>query len=346
MLRTRFTDLVGCSVPVQQAGMGWIAGPDLAAAVADAGGLGMIAMPLVPTAVLADMLTSLERRTTGAFGVNFLMPFLDRDGVEVAAGSARVVEFFYGDPDPALVATVHAGGALACWQIGSVAEARAAAEVGCDLIVAQGIEAGGHVRGKLALLPLLAQVLDAVDVPVVAAGGIASPRAMAAALAAGAAAVRVGTLLVATEEADAHPDYVQALIRARSEDTVLTEAFSVMWPDAPHRVLSSAVASAEALASETAGQAIMAGATVPIPRLAPMAPTRSVTGAIDAMALYAGQSVGAVQRVQPAAEVVGQLTQGAERLLRQVATDLAADPDPGRPAGGTAQAPELQPPSP
>ena len=316
--------------------MGWIAGPDLAAAVADAGGLGMLAMPLVPAPVLAELLTSLTRRTAGAVGVNFLMPFLDRDSVEVAAGSARVVEFFYGDPDPALVATVHAGGALACWQVGSVAEARAAADAGCDLLVAQGTEAGGHVRGSLALLPLLAQVLDAVEVPVVAAGGIASPRAMAAALAAGAAAVKVGTLLVATDEADAHPAYVQALIRARSDETVLTEAFSVMWPDAPHRVLASAIANAKALPGCVAGQATLAGAAIPIPRFAPMAPTRTTTGAVEAMALYAGQSVGAVHGVHPAATIVRQLTQGAEQLLRRVATDLPADPGP---ATGSPEAP-------
>jgi NAD(P)H-dependent flavin oxidoreductase YrpB (nitropropane dioxygenase family) len=86
----------------------------------------------------------------------FLVPFLDLEGVEVAAREARVVEFFYGDPDPDLVRRVHAGSALACWQVGSVAEARAAADAGCYLVVAQGTEAGGHQRGKLPMLSLLA----------------------------------------------------------------------------------------------------------------------------------------------------------------------------------------------
>ncbi|HEV8163681.1 MAG TPA: nitronate monooxygenase, partial [Actinomycetota bacterium] len=103
---------------------------------------------------------------------------------ELAASRARLVEFFWADPDPALVELVHAGGALAGWQVGSVEEAERAADAGCDLVIAQGVEAGGHVRGTVALLPLLAGVLEVVTVPVLAAGGIASARSMAAVLAA------------------------------------------------------------------------------------------------------------------------------------------------------------------
>src|SRR5204863_9454556 len=123
------------------------------------------------------------------------------------------------------------------WQVGSVDEARAAVDAGCDFIVAQGVEAGGHVRGQIGLLPLLDRVLDVVGVPVVAAGGIGTARAMAAALAAGASAVRVGTRFVASQEADTHPDYAQALIDAGPGDTVLTTTVAVMCPGAPHRVL-------------------------------------------------------------------------------------------------------------
>src|SRR5207247_10757963 len=140
----------------------------------------------------------------GPFCVHFLIPFLERECLEVAAARGRVVEFFYGDPDRDLVQTVHAGKALAAWQVGSVDEARAAVDVGCDFIVAQGVEAGGHVRGRIGLLPLLEQVLEVVDVPVVAAGGIGTARAMAAALATGASAVRVGTRIVAAVESTAH----------------------------------------------------------------------------------------------------------------------------------------------
>ena len=317
MLETRFTTLLGCRVPLQQAGMGGVAGPSLAAAVAEAGGLGMVGGAGVPPPVLAEMLDAVAARTRGVFGVNFLMPFLDREAVAVAAARARVVEFFYGDPDPTLVDAVHAGGALACWQVGSVDEAVAACGAGCDVVVAQGTEAGGHVRGTTGLLPLLGAVLDAVDVPVAAAGGIGTPRAMAAALAAGADAVRVGTRFVAAREADAHPEYVAALIAARAEDTVLTRHFSVMWPDAPHRVLRSAVAAAEAWPDDVVGETEVFGGRQPLPRSAVPCPTRATTGAIAAMALYAGESVGAVRNVTSAADIVRELAEGAERLLRR-----------------------------
>src|SRR5215471_14799321 len=108
MLGTRFTSLVGCRVPLQQAGMGGIALPPLVLAVAEAGGLGMLGGVMVPPPLLAEMLDGLATRTDGAFGVTFLMPFLDRDAVDVAAARARVVEFFYADPDATLVEAVHA----------------------------------------------------------------------------------------------------------------------------------------------------------------------------------------------------------------------------------------------
>jgi NAD(P)H-dependent flavin oxidoreductase YrpB (nitropropane dioxygenase family) len=316
MIQTRFTALVGCSVPIQQAGMG-IARQELAIAVARAGALGMLGGGMQPPALLAEELDSSRKESGGPVGVNFLMPFLDRDAVEATAPRARVVEFFYGDPDEELVKTVRAAGALAAWQTGSGEEARAAEQAGCDFVIAQGVEAGGHVRGKTGLLPLLDEVLDAVGVPVVAAGGVGTERGMAAALAAGADAVRVGTRFLAAEEADVHASYVEALVEAGPEDTLLTEAFSTMWPNAPHRVLRSCVEAAEGLEDEFVGEIEHAGERVSVPRLAPPPPGRAATGRIDAMALYAGQSVGAVQRLQPAEAIVRDLADGAERLLRR-----------------------------
>ena len=148
MLTTAFTDLVGCQVPIQQAGMGGVATPELAAAVADAGGLGMVSMVLQPADAVAAGLEALAKQTRGEVGINFLMPLLDPEAVDAAASRVRVVEFFYADPDAALADRVHEGGALAAWQVGSSAEARAAVDAGCDFIVAQGTEAGGHVRGR------------------------------------------------------------------------------------------------------------------------------------------------------------------------------------------------------
>jgi NAD(P)H-dependent flavin oxidoreductase YrpB (nitropropane dioxygenase family) len=318
MIRTAFTTLVGIAAPIQLASMPGVTTPELVAAVADAGGLGMLGAPLMPAAVLDEALDDLAKRTRGVVGVNFLIPFLDDDCLAIAARRARLIEFFYGDPDAALVERAHGGGALVGWQVGSAPEAVAAARAGCDYVVAQGTEAGGHVRGTTSLLPLLSLVLDAVRVPVVAAGGIATGRSLAAVLAAGAGAARVGTRFVAATESGAHPVYVAKLLAASAADTCLTDAFSVMWPDAPHRVLRSAIDAARALGDEIVGEIHYAGQVIAIPRLSIIVPNASTTGRIEAMALYAGESVENVTSVTPAADIVAELVGGAERLLRTV----------------------------
>lgn len=297
---TPFTRAVGCALPLQQAAMGGVATPALAAAVARAGGLGMLAgVGRSAEAVTADVAAAVDLAAGGKVGVGFLVPFLDPDALAAAAAVAPLVELFYGEPQARVVAVVHDGGALAAWQVGSAAEAGAAVDAGCDVVVVQGCEAGGHVRGSVALLPLLDEVCPAVGVPVVAAGGIGSGRVMAAALAAGAAAVRVGTRFVATVEADVHPAYTAALVEAGAADTVLTTAFSMGWPDAPHRVLGPCVAASSA----------------PSSRRSPSPPGRGFAGSVAEAALYAGQSVGAVRRVEPAADVVRQLVADAARAL-------------------------------
>jgi NAD(P)H-dependent flavin oxidoreductase YrpB (nitropropane dioxygenase family) len=270
---------------------------------------------VVPCEDTAAMLDRVTAQTSGVIGINFLVPFLDLAAMETATTRARVVEFFYATPDAELVARVHEGGALAAWQIGSVDEGRAAADAGCDFVIAQGTEAGGHVRGELPLLVLLDQVLERVEVPVIAAGGIGSARAMAATLAAGAAGARVGTRFVASEESGAHPTYVEALLHADAVDTVLTTAFSVDWPDVPHRVLRSCVEAAEAFEGDIVGEEHLGQSVIPVRRFSIPPPGREFTGAIEAMALYAGQSVGTARSIAPAAAIVAELVQGAEHLL-------------------------------
>ena len=333
MLRTRFTELVGCTVPIQQAGIGKLASPALAAAVADAGGLGMVSgIGAAPPEYVAKILDGLRRSTSGAFGANFLIDGVRESGkldadflkvLEVAASRAPVVEFFYEQPDAELVEMAHAGGALVSWQLGSAAEAAAAERAGCDLIVAQGTEAGGHVRGKIGLLALLGEVLPSAKVPVVAAGGIGTGRAMAAALAAGASAVRVGTRFVAAEEAEAHPAYVDKLIAAEAKDTILTEAFSANWPNAPHRVLRSCVEAVERFRGEFVGETAKPWAPdvrVPMRPRDSFVADKTTTGTFDAMPLWAGESVDGVKRIQKAGEIVRELAEEAEQLLRNWGT--------------------------
>ena len=342
MLTTRFTELVGCAVPIQQAGMGAAAPPELAAAVSNAGGLSMLGTArsgagTLPT--LGHLLDQTQALTDRPFGVNFLIPLefvenIDPGCFALAARRARLVEFFWRWPDPALVEAVHAEGALVSWQVGSKEEAVAAAEAGADLIVAQGVGAGGHVRCRVGVLARLDEVLGEVDVPVLAAGGIGTGRALAAVLAAGADGARMGTRFIAATESDAHPRYVEALIAARPGDTVYGSTFNVWW-DAPGRVLRSSVDAAEAFAGEVVGETpSLDGTREPLPRFYPEAITRDTTGAIEAMSLWAGESVGAVTRVLPAAEIVREVADEAERLLGRWGSREPAATGAGTPADG------------
>jgi NAD(P)H-dependent flavin oxidoreductase YrpB (nitropropane dioxygenase family) len=316
MLETAFTRLVGCTVPIQLAGMGSILSPELAAAVSNAGGLGQVTL----TGDVEDASRRLDRlssMTSKPFGVNLLIPYLDRQVLELAAGRARVIDFFWGDPDAELVRLAHDAGSLASWQVGSTAEAIAAEAAGCDFIIAQGFEAGGHIRGTLGLLPLLSSVLDSVSVPVLGAGGIGNGRGIAAVLAAGAAGVRMGTRFIATAESNAHPDYVKALIAARAEDSVRTNRFHVQCRLCPstHGVLRQAIEAADAFDGEYVAEIELDGEREQIVRFRGIPPFKGFHGHIEAMACYAGQSVGDVKRVEPAAEIVTGLVEEAERLL-------------------------------
>jgi len=306
-------------VTIQLAGMGAIVSPELAAAVSEAGALGQISFVQTDPAVAKQRLDRLEQLTRKPYGVNLLLPYVDPEILMMASRRARVVDFFWGDPDPDLVEQVHAEGALASWQVGSVREAISAEKAGCDFISAQGIEAGGHLRGQLSLLPLLEGVLDAVSVPVLASGGIGSARSIAAVLQAGAAGVRMGTRFIAAAESNAHPEYVEALIEAGAEDSVLTTLFEVDCPMCPatHRVVRSALKLAEGLPDRPLGEMEVSGSHYPIPRFFGFPPTRQMTGRITAMACYAGQSVAAIHGVQPAGEIVAELVSGTENLLER-----------------------------
>lgn len=283
-MHTRFTRLVGCDLPLQLAVLGGIGTTDLAAAVAAAGGLGM-----VPGSVdIPDL-------SAGSTGAGFIVPFTPpSDAVTAAAQRCRVVDFHYGQPSDVYVRAVHRGGALCSWQVGSVEEAVAAERAGCDFVVAQGREAGGHVRGAMRVNDIVAAVLNAVSIPVVAAGGIATPYDVAQIIAAGADAVRIGTCFIAAEESAAHPAYTAAVVAASGpQDTVLTTHFDQDWPDAPHRVLTSALARAELTGNR---------------RIDP--PNRHTSGDVSDMAMYAGEGVGAIRQVRPAREIVRELMSG------------------------------------
>jgi nitronate monooxygenase len=318
-LPDRYTSMVRCRLPVQQAPMGSVASVELAVAVAEAGGVGSLTATGRSASSLERVVDELAARTTGVVALNFLTDQIDLDALQVAASGVAVVDFFWSTPAPRPAALAHEGGALVSWQVGSVEEARAAAGAGADVVVVQGTEAGGHVWGHAALLPLLAAVLDVVDVPVLAAGGIGHPRTLAAVLAAGASGARVGTAFIATEESGAHERYKQAVVDAGAGSTTITDAFRTGCPlcatSARHRVLAGCIEAAAGLPEGDAGEVQIGSRTVAVPRGSFMSPTPATTGHVEAMVMYASDAAEAVTAVRPAAEVLTWLCDGAEALL-------------------------------
>lgn len=314
-IKTAFTELVGCEHPIQNAGMG-TASPALAYAVSQAGGLGTFSGVGPNIDQLRDIVSGSAVPAGSMLAMNFLIPFLeDLAVIDVVSNHVRVVEFFYGNPRTDCVDRVHAGGALASWQVGSVDEAKQAVDAGCDLIAIQGVEAGGHVRGTRGLFSLLAELREQIEIPIIAAGGIVTPRTVAMALLCGAQAVRVGTRFVASPESGYHPDYIQAIVNADGNATEYTEKFSVGWEDAPQRVLKASIERAEQTRDEIVAQINFGGTTVDVPKYSFFAPTVDTTGDVSAMAQYCGQGVGMVNDVKPAADIVNELMTGAEQLM-------------------------------
>jgi NAD(P)H-dependent flavin oxidoreductase YrpB (nitropropane dioxygenase family) len=323
-MKTRFTELVGCAVPLQLAPMGQVCTPELIGAVTGAGAMGMTGIPLAPPAVVANALDGLLAPATGPVGFNVLVPFLDLEVVAVAAQRCKVVDFYHGEVDPTAVRHVHDGGALAGWQVGAADEARAAEDAGCDLLVVRGTEGGGRMYGQRSLWPLLDDVLDAAGLAVVAAGGIATARGVAAALAAGADAVRVGTRFVATVESGAHDVWKQAIVDAEAVDSVLTDEFAAMWPSPvkTSRVLQQSIDAARK-APDVVGTLRLGEHDIDMPRFAAAPPTTNASGNVEAMPMYAGESAGAVHAIEHAADVVRELADGARQHLQRAAEQAA-----------------------
>ena len=295
-----------------QAPLGRGAAARLATEVSQAGGLGTLGASWTEPAILREQIRSIARATDGLFCVNLVLDFEQDERLEVAV-EERVpwISFSFG-LRPELIARAQAGGARVMVQVASPDAARAAADAGADALIVQGVEAGGHVQSTVGLLALLAEVRRAVSLPLLCAGGIADPASARAVLAAGAAAIVMGTRFVASEESDAHPSYKARLLHAAGHDTVLTTLFDVGWP-APHRVLrNSTYERWEAAGRPPSGQRPDEGDEIAagIPRYAVNMPLAGVEGEVEAMAMYAGQGVGAIEAVEPATAIVERFAAG------------------------------------
>jgi nitronate monooxygenase len=237
---------LGIEVPIIQAPMGGVVGPALAAAVSNAGGLGTLALWGADIQALRQQVRETRALTAKPFAVNLNLEFPQEERLDACLQEGvPVISFFWREPS-ALVARAKSAGAVVLHTVSTAAEARHAVECGVDVVIAQGWEAGGHVRGKVATMPLIPAVVDAVGpVPVIAAGGIADGRGLAAALALGASGAWIGTRFLASHEAAIHPHYRERILQATEDDTVyLEELFDIGWPKAPHRVLRNSTVAA------------------------------------------------------------------------------------------------------
>jgi nitronate monooxygenase len=315
MLRTSLTEMLSIEVPVVGAPMAGLSGGRLAAAVSAAGGLGLIGVGNSTTPEWIRAEAGQARQAGARFGIGLMawtLPRLPAQFDATLEAGPALVSVSFGDLDPWVLRFREAGIRVAT-QVGDVESARAAAGQGVDVIVARGSEAGGHGLAAVATLPLLQGVLDAVEVPVLAAGGIATARGLAAVLAAGAAGAWVGTALLACEETTNTPAARARIRAARETGTVYTRVF-----DVAQRIPWPAEYGGRALANEFSGRWVgreneLAGDE---DAQAELAAAREADD-YDIAYQYAGQGVGLVTQERPAGEVIAELAAGAERLLRR-----------------------------
>jgi NAD(P)H-dependent flavin oxidoreductase YrpB (nitropropane dioxygenase family) len=315
MIRTPVCDLFDIEHPIALGGMGSATSPELVAAVSRAGGLGALGCHYLSPEQIQSRTAAIRRETNRPFGFNFLL-FDTREDSFAAALELRpaVMQFAWARPDQELAPyfdRAHAAGGKVTYMAGNVPEALRAAKAGADVIVAQGTEGGGHV-GWMASMPLIPMVVDAVaPIPVLAAGGFADGRGLAAALALGADGILLGTRFLATEESPLHPNFKQAIVDSDGHDTQLSEipdiAAGLVWPGAMTRSRRNR------FIERWAGRewALRQGRAEALVRLQ----AARQSGDVEEGPLSMGQDAGLIRDVPPAAEIVRRIAQEAEDIL-------------------------------
>lgn len=323
-----FCETFGIEHPVVLAPMAGVVTDALVAAVSNAGGLGLAPLWHVNADELRKSVRNIKQLTDKPFGVNLNMEFPSLEHLEACLEEGvEVISLFWQVPGEFL-AHAQSGGAKVIYSAGDAADAKVVANLGADAICAQGWEAGGHVRGNVGSMALVPAIVDAVgDVPVIAAGGIADGRGLAAALSLGASAVWVGTRFLAAVEANIHPDYLSHLLASSENDTAHFEnLFDIGWPDAPHRALKNSTSKmwenagrpdfgqrpgeGDVVASSAIGGSVL--------RYQSKSPSADLIGNVEATSMWAGQGVSMVKKVQPAHDIVRDIVDGAKVALERI----------------------------
>lgn len=320
-LHTPVCDLLGSTYPIVLAGMGGVARAELVTAVTEAGGFGFLGMVRESPQLIREEIAKVRAATARDFGVN-LIPAATKPDLLAAELDACIAEHvpvmaLFWDLSADIVKRLRDSGALVVCQVGSLKEAEDAQRAGAQIIVAQGLEAGGHVRGTIPRAALLPHVIKACDVPVLASGGITSGADLAAVMAQGAQGAMIGTAFLATAESFSHNYHKQRVVGAKPGATVHTQAFHVNWPKGAYvRVLPNSVTEGQR-GDPFSGkrEAIGKEGARTIWLFSTDSPLKSMTGDFEAMALYAGEGAGAIDRIVPAGERLLAIAAEAERLL-------------------------------
>jgi nitronate monooxygenase len=343
-LKTRLTREYGVRYPFVSAGMGFVSYPPLVVAVSNAGGIGVLGNAVEPPPSTQSLIRMIANATTKPFGVDLLHdmtafgPATTDAHIDVCVSErVKLVVFHMNVPPRTWVDQLHAAGCRVWQQAASVEQAVEAARIGIDAVIAQGRQAGGHNKSVVRTSPLLRRIIRAVKpLMVLAAGGIATGADVAAALATGADGVWVGTRMVASTEAFAHPDYKRRLLVADGRATAVTTAFGPEYPNVPYRVLrTDLVKRIKGREDEIPpaqpgdspiGETVLFPFTLRQPYTMPpfsaVVPTPDTTGEFDLMGFPAGEeSVRKIKALKPAAEIIAEMMAEAQEILRE---ELAA----------------------
>ncbi|MBF0806409.1 MULTISPECIES: enoyl-[acyl-carrier-protein] reductase FabK [unclassified Streptococcus] len=313
-MKTKITELLGITYPVFQGGMAWVADGDLAGAVSNAGGLGIIGAGNAPKEVVQANINKVKAITDKPFGVNIMLlsPFADAIVDLVIEEGVKVVTTGAGNPGK-YMERFHQAGIKVIPVIPSVALAKRMEKLGADAVIAEGMEAGGHI-GKLTTMTLVRQVVDAVSIPVIAAGGIADGYGAAAAFMLGAEAIQVGTRFVVAKESNAHPNYKEKVLKAKDIDTVVSASVVGHSVRSLKNKLTTAYAHAE--------KEFLAGtrSADEVEELGAGALRNAVVdGDVVNGSVMAGQIAGLVQKEETCQEIVEDLVTGARKAILEEA---------------------------
>ncbi|AVX30595.1 enoyl-[acyl-carrier protein] reductase II [Carboxydocella thermautotrophica] len=305
LFKTPLCDLLGIEYPIFQGGMAWVATAELAAAVSEAGGLGIIGSGHAPAEWVQDQIRQVKERTSKPFGVNVMLmsPHVKEVMEVIVREKVAVVTTGAGNPGVYMPALKEAG-IRVIPVVASVALAQRLERQGVDAIIAEGTESGGHV-GELTTMALVPQVVDAVRVPVIAAGGIADGRQFLAALALGAVGVQMGTRFMCASECTIHPAVKEQILKAKDRDTVVTGRST----GHPVRVIKNKLARQfEEMEKRCAPPEEIEKLGVGKMRAA------MIDGDVEFGSLMAGQVAAMVKKIQPAAEIIREIVQEAEAV--------------------------------